>query len=256
MDPAAPVKAADRVGLAPPLHRLRPFLRGVVLRESLERTDELAVDEPGRERIEVVGDHRYADLVEERETFVHVAAEDKEPRFCHPSDSAGRRIASFADLDGASRPVSGRVKVARQQTLVRTDGSKPRVRRRLVTTVEQALRPCQPAAHRGHERGVEQQVHRHANRRTGRVHLLSRLYACRIRAFPCFHRHIEVAGGIGNLAQERQVGTVEKAGRVRLHQELERAVPLSPRRRIPGALSDGAVTGVVTAVTVVLTHLV
>ena len=114
MDPATPMKAADRVRLAPPLHRLRPFLRGVVLRESLEGADELAVHEPGRERIEVVGDHRHAHLVEKRETFVHVAAEDKEPRLCYPSDSAGRWIASFASLDGAARPVSGAREVARQ----------------------------------------------------------------------------------------------------------------------------------------------
>ena len=145
MDPAAPVEAADGVGPAPPLHSVRPFLGGVVLRESLEGADELAVDEAGRERIEVVGDHRHAHLVEERETFPHVAAQDEEPRFCHPSDSEGRRVAPRTDLDGASGPVSGAPEVARQQSLVRSDGRKPRVRRCLIPTIEQVA-PLVPAS--------------------------------------------------------------------------------------------------------------
>ena len=256
MDSAAPVEAADGVGLAPPLHRLRPFLGGVVLCESLEGADELAVDEAGRERIEVVGDHRDAHFVEERETFVHVAAQDEEPRLGHPPDSEGRRVAPLTDLDGASGPVAGAPEVARQQSLVRPDGRKPGVRRRLILIVEQALRACQPAAHRSHERGVEKQVHGDANRCASRGNLVARLHARRMRAFPRLDRHVEVAGGVGDLAEQRQVGTAQEAARVRLHQEVERLLPLSTRCRVPGLLSGGFVTGAVTAVTVVLTHLV
>ena len=69
VDPAAPVQAADGVGLAPPLHRLGPFLGDVVLGESLQGADELAVDDPRRERIEVAGDRRHPGLVEQRQAL-------------------------------------------------------------------------------------------------------------------------------------------------------------------------------------------
>src|SRR5688572_11322227 len=45
MDPAASVEAPDRVRLAPPFHRLGPFLGRVVLCESLQGAHELAADE-------------------------------------------------------------------------------------------------------------------------------------------------------------------------------------------------------------------
>ena len=69
MDPAAPVEAPDGVRLAPPLHRLGPLLGHVVLRESLQGAHELAVDDPGRERVEVAGDRRHPHLVEQGETL-------------------------------------------------------------------------------------------------------------------------------------------------------------------------------------------
>jgi hypothetical protein len=77
MDPAPSVEAPDRVRLAPPLHRLRPFLGRVVLCESLQGAHELAVDETCRERVEVIRDHRHPDLVEQGEAFRHVAAQNE-----------------------------------------------------------------------------------------------------------------------------------------------------------------------------------
>ena len=67
VDAAAPVKAADGVGLAPPLHRLGPFLCDVVLGEALQGAHELAVDDPRRERVEVPGERRRAGFIEQRQ---------------------------------------------------------------------------------------------------------------------------------------------------------------------------------------------
>jgi hypothetical protein len=53
MHPTAPVEAADGVRLAPPLHRLGPFLGNVVLSDALQGTHELAVHDARRERIEL-----------------------------------------------------------------------------------------------------------------------------------------------------------------------------------------------------------
>ena len=91
---AAPMEASDGIGLAPALHRLGPLLGHVVLRESLQRADELAVHEPGRERIEIPGDRRHSRLVEQRQTFLDIAAQDAQPSRRHSSDGARRGVAS------------------------------------------------------------------------------------------------------------------------------------------------------------------
>ena len=77
MDPAPSVEAPDGVRLAPPLHRLGPFLGRVVLCESLQGAHELAVDEARRERVEVIRDHCHPHLVEQGETFPHIAAQNE-----------------------------------------------------------------------------------------------------------------------------------------------------------------------------------
>jgi hypothetical protein len=66
MHAAAATEAPDGIRLAPPLHRLGPLLGDVVLRESLQGADELAVHQPGRKRIEIPGDRRHSNLVEQR----------------------------------------------------------------------------------------------------------------------------------------------------------------------------------------------
>jgi hypothetical protein len=66
MDPAASVEAPDGVRLAPPFHRLGPFLGRVVLGESLQGAHELAVDEARRERIEIPRDHLHPHVIEQR----------------------------------------------------------------------------------------------------------------------------------------------------------------------------------------------
>jgi hypothetical protein len=53
VDTAAPMETADRVRPAPPLHRLGPLLGDVVLPEPLQCAHEFAVDDAGRERVEL-----------------------------------------------------------------------------------------------------------------------------------------------------------------------------------------------------------
>ena len=132
MDPAAAVEASDRVRLAPPLHRLRPFLGHVVLRESLQGAHELAVDEPCRERIEVAGDaspprlRRAArDLPATSPSRMSSRASATRPM----AHAAGSHLAP--DLDRPPRPLARARQVAGQHPLVGADDRKPRVRRRL-----------------------------------------------------------------------------------------------------------------------------
>ena len=203
MDPAAPMKAPDRIRLAPPLHDFGPFLGDVVLREPLQGAYELAVDDPGRERVEVAGDRRHSHVVEQREALLDITVQDQQACFCDPPDCTRRRVALRAHLDGAPGPGASTGQVARQHPLVCADCRKPRVRGILILPVEQLLRARQPAPHRGHEGGVEKQVHRDSDRRPGCRDVIARLHAGRVSTLPCLNRHIEVSGRVGHLPEKR-----------------------------------------------------
>jgi hypothetical protein len=58
--------------------------------------------------------------------------------------------------------------IAGQHPLVGADDREPRVRGPLLPSLEQAFRSAEPAAHRRHQRGVQEQVHRDTNRCTRR----------------------------------------------------------------------------------------
>ena len=236
---AAPVKAPDRICPAPPLHRLGPFLGRVVLRESLQGADELAVDDPGRERVEIPGDRRHPNLVEQREALLDITVEDQQPRFCHSTEGARRRVKPRTQLDGPLRPRSGAGQVAGQHALIRPNHRKPSARRSLGLTVQEPLGSCQPAPHRRHQGGIEEQVHRHANRRTCRRVLVAGLHAQRVRALPRFDGHVEMPRRVGDLAKDPKIGGAHEAVRVRLREELERRAPISSRCRITCPLDEG-----------------
>ena len=68
-------------------------------------------------------------------------------------------------------------------------------------TLEQAFRPGEPAAHRCHQRGVQEQVHRDANRCARRRDGVAGLDAQRVRALPRLDGHVEMAGRVGDLAR-------------------------------------------------------
>ena len=131
--------------------------------EALQGAHELAVDDTGRQRIEVTGHGRHPGLVEQRQTLPDVAVQDEQPGFGDPADGRRRGIARRTDVDGLPGPVPGGGQVAGQHPLVGADDAQPRVRRRLALAVEQPVRARQPAPHRRHEGGVEEQVHGHAN---------------------------------------------------------------------------------------------
>ena len=91
--------------------------------------------------------------------------------------------------------------------------------RRLVLTLEQVFRPGEPAAHGCHQGGVQEQVHRDANRCTCRRDNVASLYRQRVRALPRLDGHLEMAGRVSDLAEQRQIGRTQEPLRVRLHQE-------------------------------------
>jgi 4-oxalocrotonate tautomerase len=230
--PAPAVEAADGTRLAPALHRLGPLLRHVVLGQPLECADELAVDDPGRERIEVTGDRRHSRLVEQREALLHVAVQDEESSLGHLSDGARCRVALRPQVDRSPGPRAGNGGVTGQHPLVGADDRVPRVGRGLALAVEQVLGACEPAAHGCHERGVEQQVHRDAHRGTAGRDSVAALHTRGVGAFPRLDRDVEPTRGVGDLAEHGEIGRGQRAVRVRRHEEIERLRPLAARRRL------------------------
>ncbi len=105
VDAAASVDAPHGLSLPPALHRLRPLLGQVVLRERLQRAHDLAVDDPGGEGIELAGDRGHARFVEEPEPLRDVAFEDQAAGLGDPADGGRGRRALRADLDGAAGPL-------------------------------------------------------------------------------------------------------------------------------------------------------
>jgi hypothetical protein len=203
VDPAAPVEAPDGIGLGPPLHRLGPFLGHVIVRQALQGAHQLAVDDPRREPIQVPGDRRHPGLVEQRQALGDIAVQDAQPCLRDLSDGARRRVTPRTDLDGTLGPRPSAGQVARQHPLIGADDRQPRLRRRLTLRFQQPLRTCQPAPHRCHERGVEQQVHRHPDSRSCRRDLITGLQGRGVGARPGLDGHLELAGRIRDLAKHR-----------------------------------------------------
>jgi 4-oxalocrotonate tautomerase len=244
VDPAAPVEAPDGVRFAPPLHRRGPLLGHVILGEALQGAHELAVDDPCRERIEVPGDRRHPGLVEQRQTLLDIAVQDEQPGFCHPSDGACRRVARRTHLDGTPGPLPSAGHVASQHPFVGADNRKPGVRGRLTPTFEKPLRSLQPAAHRCHESGVEQYVHRDAHGCACCRDVVTCLHACRVGALPRLDGRIEMTGRVGDLAKHRKIGGGKETVPVRLHEEVECLLPVLPGCRVTCALDEAKTSAV------------
>ena len=165
-----------------------------------------------------------------------LAVEDAEPGSHHPPDGAGRGVARGPHFDGALGPLPGRLDVAGQHSLVRSDGGQPSVRRRLVLTLEQVFRPGEPAAYRCHQGGVQEQVHGDANRCACRCDDVAGLDRQRVHALPRLDGHLKMACRVRDLAEQRQIGRTQGPFRVGLHEELVALGPISARCRLARAL--------------------
>ena len=238
MDAAAAVEAADGVGLAPPLHGLGPFLGQVVLGESLQGADELAVDDPGRERIQLAGGRGHPGFVEERQPLLDLAVEDEAARLRDPADGGGSRVTTRTDVDRPPGPLPRAAHVTGQHPLVVAHHRQPRVDRRVALSAEETLGAREPPAHRRHEGGVEEQVHGDANRRSCRSQVVAGPHAFRVRPLPHLDGHIEMACRVGDLGEQRQIAGTDETVCVRLHQQVVGLVPVAHRGTCPCAVQE------------------
>jgi hypothetical protein len=103
-------------------------------------------------------------------------------------------------------------------------------------TLEKPLRSGEPTAHRRHQRGVQKQMHRDANRCTCRRDSVAGLRRQRVGALPRLDGHVEMAGRVRDLAEQPQIARIRKAVRVGLQQQVVGLLPMFPRGRIARAL--------------------
>ena len=227
------MEAPDRLSPAPPLHGCRPLLGLIILRERLERTHQLAVDKPGEERVEFAGDHGHGRFVEKPQALGDVAGQDDAPCLGDPAHGGSGRIALRTDIDGAPGPLPSALEVARQQPFVVAHHRQPGVDRGLALRLQQAFRPGDPPANRGHHRCIEEQVHRDTDRRACCRKMISRAHVLRVGPFPSVDRHIEVARGVGGLGEKGKVRSTERAVRVCLDQKAVSLLPIAPPHGFP-----------------------
>jgi hypothetical protein len=173
-----------------------------------------------------------------------VAVQDEQPRRHHLSQGVRRWVTGRSDLDGAMRPLPSLRHVAGQHPLIGTDDREPRVRRRVVPTLEQPLRSGQPAAHRCHERSVEQQVHRDPHGRSRGGDVVTGLHARRVGALPRVDGRIQVARRVGDLAESRQVARCQEALPVGLREQDEGPLPVAAGCRLTGALDETSTSAI------------
>jgi hypothetical protein len=134
---------------------------------------------------------------------LHIAVQDHEPGFGYPPERARRGVARSTDVGGLPGPWASAGPVPGQHPLVGADDSQPGVCRRPATTLEKHLRSCQPCAHRCQEGGVEEQVHRDADRSRSGSDGVVGPEGSGVCALPRRDRHIEVAGRIRDLTEQR-----------------------------------------------------
>ena len=236
VDTTAPMQAPDGALAAPSLHGFGPLLGEIVLRSPLQRADELAVDDPGGQRIQLPGDRGDAGLVEQHQPLLDLARQDEASSLRDAPDGGCGRVEPGTDLDRPPGPPAGLLQVADQQSFVAANHGHPGMNGRLVVTVQQALGARQPSPDRRHERGVEQQVHGDPGRRARRRHDVAGAHVFAVGPLPDLDGHIQMARGVGHVSENGEVGWTQESTRVRIHQEVVGLVPGAPRRGGTGAL--------------------
>ena len=126
------------------------------------------------------------------------------------------------------------LEVAGEHPLVCANDRQPRVRGRLLVVFgKETVRSREPPAHRRHQRRVQEQVHRDANRRARRRHTVPGPREQRVRALSCLDRDVEMARRVRDLAKQRQIARIRQAVGSGLHEQVVGLVPRSARRRFP-----------------------
>ena len=99
---------------------------------------------------------------------------------------------------------------------------------RPIFTVEELLGSGQPAPHRRHEGGVEEQVHGHPHRGARRGERLARGAQLGVGPLPGVDGHVEVPRPVRGVGKHRQIGHAQLTMSVGLLKQIERDLPLAP----------------------------
>ena len=222
---AASVDTSHGLTLAPPFHGLRPLLGKVVLCDRLKRTDHLAVDHARRQRIELTGHRRDCRFVEEVQSARDVPFQDQAARLRDPAERHGRRVAARADVDGSTGPLPSASEIAGQQPFVAPHHRDPRMNGRVLLPREESLGPTRPAANRGQEGCVKQQMEGDAHGRAGRHEMVAHPQPLCMHPLPRIDRGVDMTGGVRAVGKHGEIRRLQRLTRVRLNKQ---CIGLSP----------------------------
>ena len=212
MNAAASVDAPHGLSLPPALHRLRPLLGQVVLRERLQRAHDLAIDDPGGEGIELTGDRRDGRFVEEAQPPRDIAFEDQAAGLGDTTEGGGGRSAPVPV--SMARRAHCRALRSRPTAAARSCGPPPARRERASRPGPPgAAPPASPSRARGHEGRVEEQVHGDPDRRARRRETIARAQALRVGPLPRRDRHVEMTGGVRHVGEKGEVRPLQRVDR-------------------------------------------
>ena len=211
MDAAAPMQTPDRVRLAPPLHRVGPLLGDVVLREPLQRADELAIDHarsradrapprPSRRRLRRAAPDppRHRRPVSRSRAAATRPTAQPQPRTASPPRSRARPTPSA--LRG--RPTAAaRTRGPPRATRARAS---PRDPRAAVPRGRASRAPAPSARCRTADASRRAPLRRPPRQRR-------RLRRPRVRALPRVDRDVEMPRRVRDLAEQPQIARICKA---------------------------------------------
>ena len=215
------------------LHHIGPLRGEVGHQQPLRRADDLAVHHPGRERVGGTGHEEGTDLVEEFESDIEIAGEDRQASAARPPDHhGGRDIEALAQFDCGIGVHTRLVHRPTHEALVRPHHGDHRPHRMVPGSLEMAFGASQPPAHRRHQPGVHHQVHRDHRGDPTRLDALASADAQRMQVLPCLDAALEVAGTVRGFGSH-----LENVGRAaRVLGQLERSLPVAPSDGGPSCL--------------------
>ena len=249
----------------PAFHRLGPLLGQVVLGQSLQRADQLAVDDPGRQRVEVARGRRDPGLVEQCQAPVDLAVEDRAGAPRRPGRWPRRRRRMWSrprslDVPTAVRRRGRRSASARSCARRRTRHARASHRRRRgAARLGPATLAPVPSA-RCRTAGASPPAPRRPPRRWSRRRRIS----LRVGPLPGLDGHVEVPRAVGDVGEHRQIGHARADRPRRPPRNRSNATCQSPREAASWARPTGCRlrrrsshlhSTAVTAVTVLLTPL-
>ena len=233
MDAARPREPGDVEAVAPAVGDLCPLGRPAAVAERLAGVDRDAVDDSGRERVELAARRGGGRLVEDGQAALRVARPDPDRALEHERGRLEATVAEpLAELARLPERLPGALELAQVDGRGPAHESEMPVLDAFGLVGEQPLAPRDPAG-RHRERPAQAVVHRERHRDHRRAPGLACLHERGVRALAEPDRLLEAPGPPGGVAEAREVVGRERTALVRASEQVVRVAPGMPPSGVP-----------------------